>query len=45
MEYSKKELLAKIKVLEEEIIARSEKVEYSFLLNAIAESTDSTEAG
>ena len=39
---SSKELLSKIKVLEEENNALSEKVEYSILLNVIAESTDST---
>lgn len=37
------ELLSKIKVLEEENIALSEKVEYSILLNVIAESTDTIE--
>jgi signal transduction histidine kinase/CheY-like chemotaxis protein len=40
---SSKELLSKIKVLEEENNALSERVEYSILLNVIAESTDSIE--
>ena len=43
MSHLKEELLSKIRVLEEENLALSEKVEYSVLLNVIAESTDSSE--
>jgi signal transduction histidine kinase/CheY-like chemotaxis protein len=38
-----KDLISKIRVLEEENLALSEKVEYSILLNVIAESIDSSE--